>query len=210
MSDSTPPLSSKELNAEAKASKAKAKALRPWYQKKRAIVPGAILALIVISSVTGGNNDSTNNNTSNNSSNGGNEEVQESEFDAQMGENASDGQFTFVVKDFKCGIQSVGSDVLGAEAKGQYCRIELEVLNTGDEAQYFFDSNQYLFDSSGREYSSASDANLWAGDSEWMDEINPGLGLSGAVYFDVPESFEVSHIELHDSAFSGGVSVEIK
>jgi hypothetical protein len=46
---------SKKANAELAAAKAKAKALRPWYQKKRFIVPIALFVILVFSnSLNGG------------------------------------------------------------------------------------------------------------------------------------------------------------
>ena len=48
MSDSTN--DAKKAQAELEAAKAKARALRPWYQKKRFVIPGAFLVLSVISS----------------------------------------------------------------------------------------------------------------------------------------------------------------
>ena len=42
------PLSAKEAKADAKAAKARAKSLRPWYRKKRFILVIAIVAIIVI------------------------------------------------------------------------------------------------------------------------------------------------------------------
>jgi hypothetical protein len=52
MSDSTN--AAKKAQAELAAAKAKARALRPWYQKKRFIIPGAFLILGVISSSLNG------------------------------------------------------------------------------------------------------------------------------------------------------------
>lgn len=40
--------------AEAKASKARAKSLRPWYKKKRVLIPLAILVLVVLIATLGG------------------------------------------------------------------------------------------------------------------------------------------------------------
>lgn len=42
---------SKEAKAELKAAKARAKALRPWYAKKRFIIPGALLVIAIFSSM---------------------------------------------------------------------------------------------------------------------------------------------------------------
>jgi hypothetical protein len=48
MSDSTN--DAKKAQAELAAAKAKARALRPWYQKKRFVIPGAFLVVSIISS----------------------------------------------------------------------------------------------------------------------------------------------------------------
>jgi hypothetical protein len=49
----------REAQAELKAAKAKAKALRPWYSKKRFVLPGAFLIFAILSSgINGANNPS--------------------------------------------------------------------------------------------------------------------------------------------------------
>ncbi|WP_146362769.1 DUF4352 domain-containing protein [Arthrobacter yangruifuii] len=55
-----PPLDPRDARAQAKAAKAYAKARRPWYKKKRFILPLALIVLIVIISIattSGGGND---------------------------------------------------------------------------------------------------------------------------------------------------------
>ena len=54
----------KLANAEAKAAKAKAKALRPWFKKKRFILPIALLLLIGFSQATKGNSGNSGTDTS--------------------------------------------------------------------------------------------------------------------------------------------------
>lgn len=49
-----PTMSSKEVQAEAKAAKARAKAMRPWWKKKRVILPLGLVALIAIAAIAGG------------------------------------------------------------------------------------------------------------------------------------------------------------
>src|SRR4051812_13850367 len=59
----------KDAKAQAKAAKAYAKAQRPWYRKKRFIVPtGFVVLIVVIAAASGSSDTSTNSNTS--SSNG--------------------------------------------------------------------------------------------------------------------------------------------
>jgi hypothetical protein len=59
MSNTPPPFTDPSMNpkAAAKAAKAYAKATRPWYQKKRFIIPLAFVALAVIGSALGGGED---------------------------------------------------------------------------------------------------------------------------------------------------------
>ncbi len=72
MTDQTPQgnanSAAKEAKAEEKAAKAKAKALRPWFKKKRFIFPIVLLVIVGIYSISSGGNSSSNTNTSQNTS----------------------------------------------------------------------------------------------------------------------------------------------
>jgi hypothetical protein len=43
----------------------------------------------------------------------------------------------------------------------------------------------------------------------FLQEINPGNSVSGIVVFDVLTGQTPDHLELHDSLFSGGVTVNV-
>ena len=101
-----------------------------------------------------------------------------------------DGKFEFVVSSFKC-------------ASGK-CQAAIRVENIGDEAQHMFADNQYLFDTRGRRFSAETTL-----DDLWIKELNPGLSVRGTVVWNVPAEFKPDHLELHDSAFSGGVEVRL-
>ena len=122
-----------------------------------------------------------------------------------LNESARDGKFEFIIKNIQCGIKSVGTSWSKEEAMGQFCKVTVKVTNIGNEAQYFFDSNQTLVDTQGREFDSKS---LITDDTQmWMTNINPGLSIQGNIFFDVPTGLNISHIILHDSMFSGGVRI---
>lgn len=169
-----------------------------------------------MSGVAGGSKEDNSANSSNSSSNTDtNDDTSKVETDDQLasiGQTVSDGKFSFVVTKVKCGIASVGSDLLGQEAQGQYCRVSVTVANTGDEPQTMFSDNQLVYDTQGRKFSADSTANLYAGDAGdvWLNEINPGNSVQGDLYFDVPTNIDLDYIELHDSMFSGGVKVSLK
>jgi hypothetical protein len=103
-----------------------------------------------------------------------------------------DGKFEFVVKSFDC--------------QGNTCKAQVTVENIGDEAQTMFADNQYLFDQRGRRFEAD---NLASSDALFLQELNPGLATSGTIVWRVPPNFKPDHLELHDSVFSGGVTVQL-
>lgn len=117
------------------------------------------------------------------------------------------------MKSVKCGVGSVGDDILGKSAQGQFCLVNLSVKNIGDEPQTMFDDNQKAIGSNGAQYSTDSEAGLYANGNNnqvWIAEINPGNQVTGTLVYDIPKNVELAKLELHDSAFSGGVEVNLK
>ncbi|MFC3491351.1 DUF4352 domain-containing protein [Glycomyces rhizosphaerae] len=131
--------------------------------------------------------------------------------DAGVGEPVRDGNFEFTVGDVEQGETTIGDDILSEEAQGEFVIIDLTVKNIGDEAGTFFDSDQKLFDTDGNEYSASSEAGLLLeGNDVWLTEINPGNQVEGKIVFDIPTGTTPATLELHDSAFSGGVEVSLE
>ncbi|MCL3862936.1 DUF4352 domain-containing protein [Actinotalea sp. K2] len=88
--------------------------------------------------------------------------------------------------------------------------VHLTVRNIGTEAQYFDGSSQELLDTQGRTHSSDGSAAIYLDDSNsFLNQINPGNEVQGIVVFDVPADAQLASIELHDSPFSGGVTVAL-
>lgn len=132
---------------------------------------------------------------------------------AKIGQAAKDGKFEFIVKSIECGKTRVGDQYLGKDAQGQFCMLNVTVKNVGNEAQSLFADNQYLYDSADKRFSADSEAAIYSGGTQgrtWYDQINPGNSVSGAIIFDVPKDSKIVSAELHDSAFSGGVKVNLK
>lgn len=124
-----------------------------------------------------------------------------------LGKPARDGEFEFVVKKVECGETRVGDQYFNATAQGQFCMVHMSITNIGEVPQSMFGDNQKLFDSRGREFSASTEAAIYLdqGDKTLWEEINPGNTVSGIVVFDVPKKARPVVLELHDSAFSGGV-----
>jgi hypothetical protein len=134
-----------------------------------------------------------------------------SDTDAGIGQPAADGDFSFVVSGVDCSLTEIGNQYLGTKAQGQFCIVSLAVTNIGDSAQSFFGDNTKLYNADGQEFSADTEAAIYLEDSASLfEEINPGNSLNSKVVFDVPAGTTPTSIELHDSAFSGGVTVSLQ
>ncbi|MFG1716111.1 DUF4352 domain-containing protein [Micromonospora sp. NPDC049203] len=130
---------------------------------------------------------------------------------AKIGQPARDGKFEFTVKSAKCGVGKVGSSAFGATAQGQFCLVTLNVKNIGKESQMFDGSSQKAYAANGTEYSADGSAGLYANKNAetFLNDINPGNQVTGVVVFDIPKGVKLARLELHDSPFSGGVTVSL-
>ena len=125
---------------------------------------------------------------------------------------ARDGKFEFVVSKVKCGATTMGGDFLNKDAQGVFCLVDVTIRNIGNKAQMFNGSAQKAFNGDGTEFSHDDTAALYAseGNETFLNDINPGNKVAGTLVFDVPKGTKLSTVELHDSPFSGGVTVALK
>jgi hypothetical protein len=173
-------------------------------------IVGVIIVLAIIGSLSGGESTDTTQPASTAASSPDTKASKSAaEADPAIGDRARDGKFEFIVNRVRCGVRSVGGQYLNKTAQGQYCLISVRVRNIGNEQRTFEQSSQYLYDSAGSKYET-DEAGLYLDDSKsFLEEINPGNGVNGTLVYDVPKSFKPAKIELHDSAFSGGVTVSL-
>lgn len=131
---------------------------------------------------------------------------------APAGSAVRDGKFEFRVLGIESATQAgdLSNPYMIAEAQGEFVIVTLSVQNIGDVPQSYFGANQKLIDTAGREYGSDSEASLWMNnEGAIMSDINPGNSIQVRAAFDVPPGTVPAELELHDSAFSGGVSVRL-
>lgn len=129
-----------------------------------------------------------------------------------IGDVVRDGRFAFKVTKVRAGLSQVGEGFTASTAQGQYVLVHLTVKNIGDEAQLFHGSSQKLIDTKGRQFDAdVGAAALHLKDSNaFLNNINPGNAVNGILLFDVPKNVTLKAIELHDSPFSGGVTVSLR
>lgn len=191
---------------------AKDKSDKSWFARHKLLtVILAFIGILVVATAIGGGSDTDTNSSRNSSS--ANENTSENQPEAGIGTSVRDGKFEFVVNSAPdCSKKTLGNQFVNTEAQGTFCLISVTVTNIGNEAQYMFADNQYAFNASNQKYSADSSAAIYMDDSSktlW-EEINPGNKVTGYLVYDVPAGTELVSLELHDSAFSGGVKVSLK
>ncbi|HZI98690.1 MAG TPA: DUF4352 domain-containing protein [Actinomycetales bacterium] len=130
---------------------------------------------------------------------------------AGIGAPVRDGKFEFVVNGLECGVGQIGEEFFNVTPQGQFCLVDMTITNIGDQAQTFFGDNTYVYNDADQQYSADTEAGFYMDESNsFIEEINPGNQLRGKVVFDVPAGAVLDRIELHDSAFSGGVEVALR
>lgn len=130
---------------------------------------------------------------------------------AGLNQAARDGKFEFTVTKVQCGVAQVGDELLNRKAQGQYCLVTVKVTNIGDESRTLAASNQYAFNATGAKYDADSTASIYLDDAgrALYEAINPGNSVNGTIVFDIPKGASLTRLELHDSALSGGVAVNL-
>jgi hypothetical protein len=127
-----------------------------------------------------------------------------------IGREYRDGKFAFTVTRVKKGVHRVGDQYTGQTAQGQYVLVYVTVRNIGTEASTFDNSSQKLTDVQGRNFDSDTGATISMADANaFLKDINPGNGVNGILVYDVPQGTRLKSIDLHDSMFSGGVTVPL-
>lgn len=126
-----------------------------------------------------------------------------------IGQEVRDGKFAFNVHGVSTS-KTVGATDDLKTAQGTYVVVSMTVTNTGNRSQGYYGNNQKLIDSSGREFSPDGLADIaMNGDLDGTD-VNPGNHIDVRVAFDVPDGTKPAQLILHDSAYSGGVKVDLK
>ena len=135
---------------------------------------------------------------------------------AKIGTPVRDGKFQFTITSVSHA-KSVGDTAagLGDTAQGKYTILHVTVTNIGSQPQTLDDSSQYVYDASGRKYDVSTNADIdlnsaSGSDSVFFNDINPGNTVRGELAFDMPARLKAVKAELHDSAFSGGVTVNLR
>lgn len=122
-----------------------------------------------------------------------------------IGEEARDGDLTFVVT----GVEDGPAD-FGTEPEGRFVFVTATVTNHGNAPRSLQGDHQVLIDAHGGMTNADAGAAAYLDDARsLLEEINPGDSLTGVVVFDIPIDALPAGVELHESASSDGVTVPL-
>jgi len=126
---------------------------------------------------------------------------------------AKDGDFAFTVTSVQCGVTNLGTDPISttASAGTQWCLANMSVTNDKSESQDFFADNQKAIDATGKSLSADTEALIYLPNNGTSSDstVNPGVTITATVPFQISSTDSIKQLELHDSAFSGGVLVNV-
>ncbi|WP_238146893.1 DUF4352 domain-containing protein [Ornithinimicrobium murale] len=126
-----------------------------------------------------------------------------------LGDAVRDGNFEFTVNEVQTGLTTIGEGFTQESPQGQFVLVDVTVTNIGDKGTALFDNNQLLIDDQGRQHETSS-SSIWLDEAISLDDINPGNSVSGVLLYDIPADAVPTSVELHDSMFSGGVTVALQ
>lgn len=181
--------------AAAKAAKAYAKATRPWYKKKRFILPIALVLLIVIISAasSGDETDNTAEKVSGQSS-AGQKTTDEKATDTptvfRVGDTVKLAGTQYTVTSARTS-PTVGDNEFTREtADGIFIVVDLTIENVKDETKTFSSSSVNVVAGNGKSYSPDNDGTFAVlgsgGESLLIADMQPDVPKSGTIVFDVP------------------------
>lgn len=184
-----------------------------WFKRHKVLTVIGVIILIAIIGGAAGGGDKTNTNSSTSDGSGVTKAEDKPATTVKLNEPARDGKFEFIIKGVECGKTTVGTnEYLTKKAQGQFCLMTVNIKNIGNEAQGFFGSNQKLLNAQSQQFAADDVAGSYLDQNytTLFSNINPGNSVEGVVVFDVPADTQITQAQLHDSAFSNGVKVNLQ
>ncbi|UGT60151.1 serine/threonine-protein kinase [Nocardia asteroides] len=119
---------------------------------------------------------------------------------------ARDGKFEFLVTKVESGVARIGLET----ASGAYTVVRMDIRNISDEPKWYTPFGQKLIDSTGQAHDQDTTATAWHSTQQgygYSFELAPAGSGSTILVFDLPSGTAPAYLELHDFAFSDGVTV---
>jgi hypothetical protein len=175
------PMTTRDAKAQGKADKAYKKAQRPFWKKKRFIIPVALIVLIIIIVAASSGSKDKNNNASNNDLSNG---PPPASADMKVGQTGHTSDFDVTVYGYKDPQPPPTSGVDTPKAGNHYVSVDVQVKNTSSDQQSFSSLLAFhLLDAQNRQY---DETVTTISPSAPEGEVAKGQAIRGFVVFEVP------------------------
>lgn len=206
----------RSAKADAKAAKAYAKAQRPWWKKKRFILPlGLVLLIVAVSAGSsgggGGNDGGTNAGGGGSAQKDGGGGGGGDGATGKVGEAIENAGTTYKVTNART-TKTIGDpDLGGARADGMFIVVNLQLTNNKDETKTFSEASAKIETSDGKEYETSDKTVLVFGDqSLLLKDIQPDLTTKGRLAFELPPNkVSGSTLVIEDLFGDGEIRVDL-
>lgn len=128
-----------------------------------------------------------------------------------VGAPVRDVNLEFTVTRTKAGVATLGTAPTTFTPKGSFTLVELQVKNTGSQAQKFDPSTITGSDNLGRTLTPDATTTLWAnnGTLPFTNALTPGGSAKTVLVFDVPQGSQLTVLNVRESATSQGVQISL-
>ena len=208
------PVNPRDAKAQLKAAKAYAKAQRPWFKKKRWILPLGFVALMMIVAALSNSSGTTGSTASTDQPAPVKTDDASKTQDAtsgKVGQKVTNAGTTYEVTRVKTATTIGDPDLLGARADGKFVIVSLELTNNKDETKTFLDASAHIATKDGKKYETSDKAIMAFGDESLMlKDIQPELTTKGKLAFDLPPSkIDGSKLVVEDLFGMGEITVDL-
>lgn len=200
------PVPSNGAMAHTAAERANLTAARPWFRKKRLVLPLALLLVLLIGLAASGGLGETSDPAKSTA-----QPTFSGAVVAGIGTMLRDGTLEFVVT----GVERPGKSLAGKAGKtltaqGEFVIVRVNVTNVGTTTRPPNCSCQFLFNDQGQKFPTSSAILSTKEALKFVQRITPGDTVNGVLMlFDVPTGTTAVDIELHATPTSHGVKVKL-
>ncbi|GAA2175403.1 hypothetical protein GCM10009846_25170 [Agrococcus versicolor] len=120
-----------------------------------------------------------------------------------VGQVVSSNGWDFTVVSVGAAQEAVGAGALSTPAQGVYVPVTVTIVNTSNEAQFLSSDSVAIVDANGAEYSADTVAGVYDDTAIPLGDVNPGIALTGPVYFDVPDGTTPTAVTFTGGLFGG-------
>lgn len=114
----------------------------------------------------------------------------------------------FTVTSTKCGLATVGESFMQEKASGQFCAVSLTVTNQGTKPREVT-ALDLVGLVRGSEYEAKVSVST-IGNEYFFNTVNPGLAISGVLYYDVPASATLDQLRVDTSSLASAPVIELE